>query len=87
MADLEEAIAVGRKAVASTPDDHPDRAAWLNNLGIKLGRRYERTGAMADLKDAKKRVNTSHTRAPETFKEIQARTSESLLALPPCFSS
>ncbi len=36
----------------STPHDHPDRAAYLNNLGNKLGRRFERTGEMADLEEA-----------------------------------
>ncbi|KAB5581191.1 CHAT domain-containing protein [Coniochaeta sp. 2T2.1] len=52
MADLEEAITVARQAVASTPDDHPDRAGRLNNLGNKLESRYERTGAMADVEEA-----------------------------------
>ena len=37
MKDLEEAIQTARQAVESTPADHPDQAAWLNNLGNKLG--------------------------------------------------
>ena len=37
------------QAVASTPDDHPDRAMYLNNLGIALQSRFERTGSMDDL--------------------------------------
>ncbi|KAL8364557.1 hypothetical protein RB595_003713 [Gaeumannomyces hyphopodioides] len=52
MADLEEAIRVGREAVDAAPLDHPDRAGRLNNLGVRLGDRYSRTGAMADLEEA-----------------------------------
>jgi hypothetical protein len=51
MGDLEEAISVARQAVESTPDDHPDRVAWLSNLGAKLILRYERTGEMRDLEE------------------------------------
>jgi tetratricopeptide (TPR) repeat protein len=50
--DLEKAIGIARQAVESTPDDHPGRASYLNNLGGKLQRRYERTGEMADLEEA-----------------------------------
>ncbi|KAB5536166.1 CHAT domain-containing protein [Coniochaeta sp. 2T2.1] len=52
IADLEEAIHVVREAVESTPPDHPDRSAMLNNLGTRLNDRYARTGAMADLEEA-----------------------------------
>ncbi|KAL8365101.1 hypothetical protein RB595_004089 [Gaeumannomyces hyphopodioides] len=52
MADLEEAIRLGREAVDATPLDHPDRAKLLSNLGNRLGDRYSRTGAMADLEEA-----------------------------------
>ncbi|KAL8396668.1 hypothetical protein RB594_003654 [Gaeumannomyces avenae] len=52
MADLEEAIRVGREAVDATPLDHPNRAGRLNNLGNHFGDRYSRTGAMADLEEA-----------------------------------
>ena len=34
-----------------TPEDHP-RARWLNNLGVGLGDRYERTEAIVDLEEA-----------------------------------
>jgi hypothetical protein len=37
MADLEEAIRVGREAIDALPPDDPDRAMLLNNLGIHLG--------------------------------------------------
>ncbi|KAM7191176.1 CHAT domain containing protein, partial [Rhypophila sp. PSN 637] len=36
--------------------DHPDRAGRLNNLGNKLGSRYERTGQMGDLDNASKHL-------------------------------
>ncbi|MCJ1242699.1 hypothetical protein MMC14_010708 [Varicellaria rhodocarpa] len=52
MADLEEAIQVGQEAVDTTPQDHPNRAVRLNNLGGGLGNRYSRTGAIADLEEA-----------------------------------
>ncbi|KAL8299200.1 hypothetical protein RB593_009192 [Gaeumannomyces tritici] len=52
MADLEEAIRVGREAVDATPLDHPNRAGRLNNLGNHFGDRYSRTGTMADLEEA-----------------------------------
>ena len=40
------------QAVESTPDDHPNRVAWLNNLGNALQSRFERTGSMEDLERA-----------------------------------
>lgn len=52
MANLEEAIQVTRKAVEMAPSDHLQQAMFLNNLGLALGDRYERTGAMADLEQA-----------------------------------
>ncbi|KAK9311150.1 CHAT domain-containing protein [Lipomyces starkeyi] len=52
MTDLEEAIQIGRQAVDTTPDDHPDRARHLNNLGVHLSNRYSRTGAIVDLEEA-----------------------------------
>ena len=49
MEDLDRAIVTNEQAVESTPDDHPDRAMYLNNLGIALQSRFERTGSMEDL--------------------------------------
>jgi hypothetical protein len=34
-ADLDEAITVGRAALAATPTDHPNHAGYLSNLGAK----------------------------------------------------
>lgn len=44
MDDLDESIQVSRQAVQATPNDHPNLAALLKNLGNCLERRYERTG-------------------------------------------
>ncbi|KAH7109804.1 CHAT domain-containing protein [Dactylonectria macrodidyma] len=52
MADLEEAIRLGREAIDATPLDHPDRAGRLSNLGNHLGGRYSLTGATVDLEEA-----------------------------------
>ncbi|KAH7124506.1 TPR domain-containing protein [Dactylonectria macrodidyma] len=52
MADLQEAIRVGREAFDATPLDHADRAKFLSSLGVRLGDKYSRTGAMADLEEA-----------------------------------
>ena len=49
MDDLDRAIMTNEQAVESTPDDHPNRAGCLNNLGIALQSRFERTGSMDDL--------------------------------------
>ncbi|KDN63222.1 hypothetical protein CSUB01_12134 [Colletotrichum sublineola] len=48
----EEAITVTREAVKATPEDHPDRAGGLDNLGSLLCNRYLRTGAMTDLEES-----------------------------------
>ena len=50
--DLEAAIVHAEAAVEATPEDHPDKAAMLNNLGNMLIRRYERTGNLQDLEAA-----------------------------------
>jgi len=52
MGDLEEAITAARQAIKLTPEDYPDRARRLKNLGDKLGFRYKRTGKMEDLEEA-----------------------------------
>ncbi len=50
--DLNRAVDVASQAVDATPQDHPNRARWLNNLGIRLGNRFERTGSIDDLNRA-----------------------------------
>ena len=43
---------VGRDALAVIPDDHPDRAMYLNNLGNVLNSLYESSGDAAVLAEA-----------------------------------
>ena len=50
--DIDRAITMEEHAVASTPDDHPDRGIYFNNLGIALQSRFEWTGSMEDLNRA-----------------------------------
>ena len=50
--DLDRAITMREQAIASTPDDHPDRVWWLNNMGVTLQSRFERTESMDDLERA-----------------------------------
>jgi tetratricopeptide (TPR) repeat protein len=52
MKDLEEAIDTARRAVQSTPLDHPALAMYLINLGNWLGRQFERTGETKYLEEA-----------------------------------
>jgi len=46
---LDAAIDLLRLAVAAIPDDDPDRAKVLSNLGIALQTRFQRVGDRADL--------------------------------------
>ena len=52
MADLEDAIQITQEAIRTIPEDHPQRAGLLSILGISLGERYFRAGAIADLEEA-----------------------------------
>ncbi|WP_053760566.1 CHAT domain-containing protein [Streptomyces sp. AS58] len=46
---LDAAIEAGAAAVAATPEDNPNHAGTLANLGRMFRDRYERTGAVEDL--------------------------------------
>jgi tetratricopeptide (TPR) repeat protein len=72
MGDLEEAISVARQAVNATPEDHHHRPDWLNNLGINLQGRYERTGAMGDLEEAIGVTRQAVNAIPEDHTDRQA---------------
>ncbi|KAH7012886.1 CHAT domain-containing protein [Ilyonectria destructans] len=41
-----------RQAVEAIPNDHPDRAEWLNALGTLLGDRFSQTDTIIDLNEA-----------------------------------
>jgi hypothetical protein len=81
--DLNRAIDVADMAVASTPQDHPDRAGRLSNLGYPLGRRFERTGLIDDLNRALSSYKESwhcHT-APPSIRIHSARGGADIFAL------
>ncbi|KAJ3455225.1 hypothetical protein MRS44_013825 [Fusarium solani] len=52
MGDLDETIRMAREIIDALALDDPDRAGWLNNLGLRLNDRYSRIGTMADLEEA-----------------------------------
>ncbi|MFE3188033.1 CHAT domain-containing protein [Nocardia sp. NPDC059240] len=68
LADLDEAVRVGRRAVEA-PSDHPNRGACLANLAGTFGTRFTRTGVMADLDSAidygRKAVGTAEPGDPD----------------------
>lgn len=52
MQDLTEAIRLGREAVNSSPHGHPYTTGALKDLSVKLARRHEALGDLADLDEA-----------------------------------
>lgn len=56
MDDLEAASSRMGPAVSNTPEEHPDRARWLRNLGKLLLNRYIRTRNVDDLESVVSRV-------------------------------
>ncbi|PMD63284.1 uncharacterized protein K444DRAFT_661309 [Hyaloscypha bicolor E] len=52
MGDLDEAIRFAWQAVDLTPNNHPDRVKYLDNLGSRLGDRYIRTEAISELEES-----------------------------------
>lgn len=51
-ADPDEAIRCTKKAIQVFPQEHPDRAGCLHNLGNYLSDQYSRTGLMAHVREA-----------------------------------
>ena len=49
--DLEEAIRLAKLALSATPNDHPNRAHYLNNLEVYLRNQFLRTGEMEQLEE------------------------------------
>ncbi|KAK7946897.1 uncharacterized protein PG986_011218 [Apiospora aurea] len=52
MAGSEELLQQARLSLAVLPEDHPDRGTWLNNLGVELAYKYQRTANIALLNEA-----------------------------------
>ncbi|PQE07748.1 meiosis-specific serine threonine- kinase mek1 protein [Rutstroemia sp. NJR-2017a BVV2] len=65
IADLDESIRRMQEAVEATPEDHPERSSWLNNLGRGLYNRYSETGAIADLDGSIRRMQEAIEIIPE----------------------
>ncbi len=84
MNDLEEAIDREREALAITPNNHPDRAAMLNNLGKKLASRYEGTGKMEDMEEAIAQARDALAMTPDNHSDRAARLHklENMIARP-----
>jgi hypothetical protein len=63
------AVEITDTAVKSTPQDHPDRASQLNNLGHWLRTRFQQTSSMDDLNravdDADMAVNSTAQDHPD----------------------
>jgi tetratricopeptide (TPR) repeat protein len=50
--DLDQAIALGREALALLPVGHTDRSSSLNNLAVRLSTRFDHRGNAEDLDQA-----------------------------------
>ncbi|KAF5227665.1 hypothetical protein FAUST_11634 [Fusarium austroamericanum] len=61
---------MARKAIESTPDDHPNLAGRLNNLGNQLKSRYERTGEIKDLEEAIKMARKAIESTPNDHPDL-----------------
>ncbi len=46
---MNKSISVKEEAVRLTPDDHPHKPSWLNNLGLSLLGRFKRLGDLSDI--------------------------------------
>ncbi|KAK8031899.1 hypothetical protein PG990_001633 [Apiospora arundinis] len=73
LVSLEEELSITRSTVPTTPGGHPDRAGRLNNLGVQLGNRYSRTGAMADLEEAIYTTRQAVEATPENHPDFAGR--------------
>ena len=56
LTDLDQALSLWQVAVQRTPPDSPDLPSLLTNLGNGLSDRYARTGRLADLEEAIRRL-------------------------------
>ncbi|XP_044716527.1 uncharacterized protein HRG_10059 [Hirsutella rhossiliensis] len=75
MDDLSRAVEVADMAVAATPQDHPDLARRLSNLGNNLGRRFERTDSMDDLDHAIEVADMAVAATPQDHPDLARRLS------------
>ncbi|KAK7214327.1 hypothetical protein V2G26_002330 [Clonostachys chloroleuca] len=70
--DLKEAIKQVRKAIGLLPDDYPDLAVCLNNLGAMLKIQYQKTGEIKDLEEAIKQARKAIKLTPNNHPDLAA---------------
>ncbi|KAJ7217603.1 TPR-like protein [Mycena rebaudengoi] len=63
--DLNKCVLRFEAAVTLTPDGHPDKPSWLNNLGNSLLRRFERLGGLNDLDQSVLRLEAAVPLTPD----------------------
>lgn len=64
LSDIDGAISASRMELDALPQDHPDRASALSNLGCFLHGRYRRLGDLADLDAAIRATEEAVGRTP-----------------------
>ncbi|MBW4705199.1 CHAT domain-containing protein [Micromonospora sp. RL09-050-HVF-A] len=73
-ADLDESIAVHRRAVALTPATDPERSRYLSNLGLALRLRFEHRGEPTDLSEAvavtRQAIESSPPGDPDSYRYL-----------------
>jgi hypothetical protein len=67
------AIRRAEQSVAAAPDDHPALAAYLNNLGNKLEKRFECNGRLEDLEKAISRAEQTVAATPDDHPDLAGR--------------
>jgi len=73
VSDLEEAIGRQSQAVKGTAGSDPDLAGRLNNLGVILQSRFERTGRMEDLEESIRQAQQAVDITPQDHPNLAGR--------------
>ncbi|KAL8370380.1 hypothetical protein RB595_000652 [Gaeumannomyces hyphopodioides] len=76
MDDLDRDVEVAIMAMDAAPRHHPDRSDRLNNLAIRLGKRYERTGSMDDLNRTVELADMAVDATPQNHPDRAGRLSD-----------
>ncbi|KAK2612245.1 hypothetical protein QQS21_001671 [Conoideocrella luteorostrata] len=69
MANLDNVIRALRESVTTAPQNYPDRAMLLNDLGNALGERYRRAGDTGDIEEAVQMVQEAVDLIPLTHSD------------------
>ncbi|CAE6388547.1 unnamed protein product [Rhizoctonia solani] len=73
MVDLEKSIEYNSRALALTPDGHPDLPGRHAALGVSYGDRYRRTGDMVDLEKAIEHFSRALALTPDGHPDLPDR--------------